>query len=113
MLPFIYYVDCEGSLWVPCDCRCNGNGYGYSNGYSDIVYVNGRREYPATRERAAERRDSCERRGFECIRPASECEKAALDKEQAREKMLEEALAAIKRLERLHEKDFMRAAVRE
>jgi len=114
MLPFIYYIDCEGNLWVPCSCRCSGgNGYDNGNGYgrTEIVYANGRREY---RERVVERRDCyprdcCEKREFECIRPASECEKAALNKEQAQEKMLEEALETLKRLERLHENDLRHA----
>ena len=109
MFPFIYYIDCEGNLWVPCNCRCNGNGYG-DNGYgrTEIVYANGRREY---RERAecCDRRDSCVKRDFECIRPASESEKTALKKEQDFEKLLTDALEAIKRLERLHEKDLMLA----
>jgi len=107
MFPFIYYIDCEGNLWVPCNCRCNGgNG---SNGYSDIVYVNGRREY---RERVVDcypARDSCAKRDFECIRPASESEKTMLKREQDFEKLLGDALDAIKRLERLHEKDLLLA----
>ena len=107
MFPFIYYIDCEGNLWVPCNCRCNG-GNGYGNGYSDIVYVNGRRE---VRERAecCPARDSCVKREFECIRPASESEKTALKREQDFEKLLNDALEAIGRLERLHAKDLMLA----
>ena len=102
MIPFIYYVDCEGNLWVPCNCGCGGG-----NGYADIAYVNGRREYAG---RAVERgylaRDSCVRRDYECIRPASESEKVALHREQDFEKLFEEALEAIKRLEKLHEGDL-------
>jgi len=99
MYPFIYYVDCEGNLWVPCNCRC-GNGGG--SGYTDVVYVNGRREYVG-RADICPPRDSCARRDFECIRPASESEKIALHREQDFEKLLSDALEAIKRLERLHE----------
>jgi len=113
MFPFIYYIDCDGNLWVPCGCRCSDGCHG--NGTAEIVYVNGRREY---RERVLERRDCCydrrdsccdrgdccERR--ECIRPASEGEKALLDKEQAYEKMIAETLEAVKRLEKLHEAEL-------
>ena len=107
MFPFIYYVDCEGNLWVPCNCRCNGNGNGYDNGNGygrvEIVYANGRRE------RLPEGRDSCVKRDFECIRPASESEKTALKREQDFEKLLNDALEAIGRLERLHAKDLVLA----
>jgi len=96
MYPFLYYVDCEGSLWVPCSCRCG-------SGVADLAAANGRvaerrNDYPAG--------DSFERRGIECIRPASESEKTMLHRGQDFEKLLSEALEAIKRLEKLHEGDL-------
>ena len=106
MFPFIYYIDCEGNLWVPCNCRCNGgNGYDNGNGYgrADIVYVNGRRERVVE---CCDRRDACVKRDYECIRPASESEKTMLKKEQDFEKLLTDALETVKRLERLHERDL-------
>ncbi|MDR2687451.1 MAG: hypothetical protein LBB75_06840 [Oscillospiraceae bacterium] len=123
MYPFLYYVDCEGNLWVPCSCGCGGgnngsgnngsgsNGSGItgsgnngsgSNGATGFAYANGGRGY---REAMMEQRDSCARRDYECIRPASESERAMLRREQEFEKMLTEALEAIKRLESLHEQD--------
>ena len=86
MFPFIYYIDCEGNLWVPCNCRCSG-GNGAAAGSAALPQV----RYT----------DSCEKREFECIRPASESEKNMLSREQAMENRLEEALEAIKRLEQL------------
>jgi hypothetical protein len=92
MFPFIYYIDCEGNLWVPCSCRCNGgNGNGAAEGSATLPQV----RYT----------DSCEKR--ECIRPASESEKAMLHKEQALERLIIETREAVKRLEKLHERELV------
>ena len=94
MFPFIYYIDCEGNLWVPCNCRCNG---GNSYGTSGVTTVSARRNDCA---------EPCERRSHEYIRPASENEKAMLKKEQALEKLIIETCEAVKRLEKLHEHEL-------
>jgi len=107
MFPFIYFIDCEGNLWVPCDCKCNG---GNGNGVGvEVVYVNGRREYRERRDYCCERRepccydrDSCVKRDYECIRPASESEKIAYRREQDLEKILADALKTVERLEKLN-----------
>ena len=101
MFPFIYYIDCEGNLWVPCSCG-RGGGIGEGSAGIETACVNGRRE-------ARERAEPCVRRDVECIRPASESEKTMLRREQDLEKLLCEALEAIKRLERLHAKDLVLA----
>ena len=31
MFPF-YYIDCEGNLWVPCNCPCSSTGSTGSTG---------------------------------------------------------------------------------
>jgi hypothetical protein len=111
MFPFIYYIDCEGNLWVPCNCRAGGNGAGAGYG-SEVVEAAGSRAYRdsmalrATAANGERMADSCARRDYECIRPASESEKTMLQREQDFEKLLSEALEAIKRLERLHEHDL-------
>ena len=101
MFPFIYYVDCEGNLWVPCSCG-RGGGIGEGSASIETAHANVRRE-------ARERAEPCVRRDYECIRPASESERTMLHREQDLEKLLNEALEAIKRLERLHERDLVLA----
>ena len=87
MFPFIYYIDCEGNLWVPCSCRCNGAAAGSAT-LPQVRYTD------------------CEKKPYECIRPASESEKAMLHKEQALERLIIETCEAVKRLEKLHEREL-------
>lgn len=101
MFPFLYYIDCEGNLWVPCNCRSGGSGAGYAG---DVVDAYGTRALRAGAASGAA--DSCARRDFECIRPASESEKTTLHRQQDFEKLLSEVLEAIKRLECLQKNDL-------
>jgi len=41
MFPFMYYIDCEGDLWVPCTCAGTGStgGTGAAAGSIEIAAV--------------------------------------------------------------------------
>ena len=94
MFPFTYYIDCRGDLWVPCHCGRGDSGEGRIEGAA------------AGRERAEARRDRDLEREGERICRASKTEEAVIHREMTLDKTMDEILAAVKRLERLHEAEL-------
>ena len=106
MFPFTYYIDCRGDLWVPCSCGCRGNGGNGDYGGEEITTAAARRERLDIRR--DERLDSDLRRPYQSERicRASRAEERMLQRETAQDKAMEEILAAVKRLEALHETEL-------
>ena len=116
MFPFAYYIDCRGDLWVPCHCGCGGEE---EVGIESAAAGRERREVRREIRREERREGSAGdpagdfdlrreygERGGERICRASKTEEAMLKREMGLDKAMDEILAAVRRLEKLHEKEL-------
>ena len=105
MFPFTYYVDCRGDLWVPCNCGCGNRGGEEIEGAAAGRAVNNAASAAGRRD-AARDYDLRREYGGERICRASKAEEAMLQREMARDQMMDNILETVKRLEQLHEREL-------